>query len=314
MGEASHPDILPAGHVEGRMPAARRALLGPILVAGEEASPLDGALHLAQQLARRDHVNVHVLTVVRPLGLPAPLLAAEDREAWEEGRRQQQLTLLRQRLNQAIGMSVHFSVDAERGSPAPTIARIARERRAELVLVGMDAHGAPDRAQTEDAALQVTRTAETPVVAVPREVALLPRRALVAMDFSAASIRAARAAILALAEGGSLTLAHVEPDVEFRDLGKEGWGEIYSHGVAGLFEQLAGALGASGVGVDTVVVRGDAPAALLEIATRGAFELVAAGSQSAPWVEWHLTGSVSTSLLRGARCSVLIAPPDDVRE
>lgn len=314
MGESSHSGALSATRVESRMPGACRELLGPILVAGEEASPLDGAFRLAQELARRDHIDVHVLTVIRPLGLPKPLLPAEHREAWEEGRRQQQLSLLRQRLNQAIGVSAHFSVDAERGSPAPTIARIARERGAELVLVGIDAHGAPGRAETEDAALQVTRTAEIPVMAVSRDVTLLPRRALVAMDFSAASMRAARAAILALADGGSLTLAHVEPDVELQALGKEGLGEIYARGVDGLFEQLAGALRASGVGVDTTVVRGDAPAVLLEMAARGAFELVAAGSQSAPWVEWHLTGSVSTSLLRGARCAVLIAPPDDVRE
>ena len=315
MTEASRPDSPPVEDVANPLPPARRALLGPLLVAGEETSPIDGALHLAHLLARRDHVNAHVLTVVRPLALPAPLLTDADRAAWEEGRRQRQLTLVRQQLHQAVGVSVHFSVSAEGGSPAPTIARIARERRAELILVGLDAHGAPRRAATEDAALQVTRTADVPAIAVPPNVALLPRRALVAMDFSEASVGAARAAVCTLAAGGSLTLAQVEHDVEFRELGKEGWGEIYVRGVAGLFEQLAGALRAAGdVHVDTVVLRGDAQAALLELAARGAFELVAAGSQSAPWVEWHLTGSVSTSLLRGARCAVLIAPPSDARE
>jgi nucleotide-binding universal stress UspA family protein len=310
MGEASHPSAPPAERAEGRLTEARRALVGPLLVGGEEASPLDGALRLAQLLARRDRVNAHVLTVVRPLALPSTLLAGIDREAWEEGRRQRQLAVVRQRLHQTVGVSAHFSVSAERGSPAPTIARVARERGAELVLVGIEAHGAPGRAQTEDAALQVTRTADVPVVAVPPDRALLPRRALVAMDFSEASVRAARAAILALTSGGSLTLAHVEPDVEFRELGKEGWGEIYARGVAGLFEQLAGELRVPGeVDVDTVVLRGDAPAVLLELAARGGFDLIAAGSQAAPWVEWHLTGSVSTSLLRGARCAVLIAPP-----
>jgi nucleotide-binding universal stress UspA family protein len=211
-------------------------------------------------------------------------------------------------------MTAHFSVGAETGSPAPVIARIARERGAELILSGIEAHGAPGRAQTEDAALQVTRTSDVPVVAVPPDVALLPRRALVAMDFSEASVRAARAALLMLTGGGVLTLAHVAPDVDFREMGKEGWGQIYDQGVAGLLEQLAGELRVPGdVDVDTVVARGDTSARLLELAARGAFELVAAGSQTAPWVEWHLTGSVSTSLLRGARCTVLIAPPADPR-
>jgi nucleotide-binding universal stress UspA family protein len=270
---------------------------------------------VAQLLARRDRVNAHVLTVVRPLALPAALFAAVDQGAWEESRLQQQLASLRQQVHQTVGQTAHFSVSAERGSPAPVIARVAREQRAELILVGIDAHGAPRRAETEDAALQATRTADVPVVAVPPDVALLPRRALVAMDFSEASARAARAAVLMLTSGGTLTLAHVAPDVDFRGMGKAGWEHIYDRGVASLFEQLVGELRIPNeVDVDTVFVRGDASAHILDLATRGAFELVAAGSQTAPWVEWHLTGSVSTSLLRGARCAVLIAPPADARE
>lgn len=271
---------------------------------------MDGALRVAQLLARRDRVNAHVVTVVRPLSLPASLFPALDRDAWMEVRRQQQLSSVRQRLHETVGQTAHFSVSAESGSPAPVIARIARERRAELILLGIDAHGAPRRAETEDAALQVTRTTDTPVLAIPPNVALLPRRALVAMDFSEASTRAARTAVLLLANGGTLTLAHVAPDVDFREMGKEGWGQIYDRGVADLFERLAGELRMAGeIDVDTVVTRGDPSVHLLELAARGAFELMVAGSQTAPWVEWHLTGSVSTSLLRGARCAVLIAPP-----
>jgi nucleotide-binding universal stress UspA family protein len=275
---------------------------------------MEGALRVAQMLARRDRVNAHVLTVVRPLALPESLFAPGDHDAWEELRRQQQLGSVRQRLHETVGRTAHFSVSAESGSPAPVIARIARERGAELILAGIDAHGAPRRAATEDAALQVTRTAHVPVVAIPPDVALLPRRALVAMDFSEASARAARAAFLMLAGGGTITLAHVAPAVDFRELGKEGWGQIYDRGVAGLFEHLAGELRIPGdVDVETAVLRGDVSTHLLEIAARGAFELIAAGSQTAPWIEWHLTGSVSTSLLRGARCAVLIAPPAEAR-
>jgi nucleotide-binding universal stress UspA family protein len=183
-----------------------------------------------------------------------------------------------------------------------------------LILVGIAEHGAPRRAETEDAALQMTRAADVPVVAVPPNVALLPRRALVAMDFSEASADAARAAVLLLADGGTLTLAHVAPDIDFREMGKEGWDLIYESGVARLFDQLVGELRVPGVvDVDTVVARGDVSAQLLNLAARGAFELVAAGSQATAWVEWHLTGSVSTSLLRGARCPVLIAPPANAR-
>jgi nucleotide-binding universal stress UspA family protein len=306
---------LSAVSTPGAAAASRRAFAGPLLIAGEEASPIDGALRLAQLLARRDRVNAHVLAVVRPLALPDSLFAAVDRDTWEDVRRQQQLSSIRQRLHETVGRTAHFSIGAETGSPALVIARLARERRAELILLGIDRHGGPRRAATEDAALQVTRTADVPIMAAPPDVALLPRRALVAMDFGEASARAARAAALLLADGGSLTLAHVAPDVDFREMGKEGWQHIYDRGVAGLFEQFVHELRVpSQVDVDTVLLRGDAAELILDLATRGAFELVAAGSQSAPWVEGHLTGSVSTSLLRGARCSVLIAPPADEHE
>jgi nucleotide-binding universal stress UspA family protein len=222
---------------------------------------------------------------------------------------------MRQRLHQTVGLSGHFSASAELGSPARVIALAARERGAELILVGLGAQGAPERAATEDAALQVTRTAGVPVLALPPDRDALPRRALVAMDFGEASVRAARAALLTLAPGGSLTLAHVEPDLDFRELGKEGWGEIYAEGVAGLFRRLVPKLSAPGdVEVETAVVRGEASDTLLELVSRGGFDLIAAGSRSAPWPESDPAGSVSAALLRGAACAVLIAPPPEGRQ
>lgn len=290
--------------------ASPRALAGPIVVAGEAGSPLEGALRIAQLLARRDGIAVHVVTVVRPLALPAAVVASIDSDAWQEGRRQRQLAVVRQQMHQTVGVSANFTVGAETGSPAYVAARLAHEHGAALIIVGVDAHGAPGRAATEDAALQITRTAHVPVLAVPPDCALLPRRALVAIDFSEASVRAARAARLVLTAGGSLVLAHVAPDVELRELGKEGWAEIYARGVAALFEELTEELRAPGdVDVETETLHGDPAAALLALAARDAFELIAVGSQATPWVEWHLTGSVSTSVFRGARAPVLIAPP-----
>jgi hypothetical protein len=64
---------------------------------------MDGALHVAQLLARRDRVNAHVLTVVRPLALPASLFSAVEQDAWEEARRQQQLASVRRRLHHTGG-------------------------------------------------------------------------------------------------------------------------------------------------------------------------------------------------------------------
>lgn len=290
---------------------AQRTHTGPLLVAGEDADYTRGVLQLAEALARRDRVNAHVLGVVRQLAFPASLFADLDREALEEGRRRMHLERVRQRLHQATGLAAFFTVDAVTGSPAPTLARAARERGAELIMVGLEELGAQNRTATEDAVLQVTRTADTPVLAVPAGCALLPKNALVAVDFSPASLRAARAAIPLLAQSAKLTLAYVEPEVDFAALGKEGWTEIHQHGVEGLFEKVAASLSVPGdVSVETVLLRGGDPAAALHAHIRaGAFDLIATGTQGQTALDRHLTGSVSTALLRGARCAVLIAPP-----
>jgi nucleotide-binding universal stress UspA family protein len=211
-------------------------------------------------------------------------------------------------------LAAFFTVEAVTGSPAPTLARVARERDSELIMVGLEDPGGQHRTATEDAALQVTRAADTPVLAVPASYGLLPKNAVVAMDFSPASQRAARSVIPLLAPGAKLTLAYVEPEVDFAALGKKEWAGIHEHGVAGLFEKLSASLAVPGdVSVETVLLRGGDPATVLLGHVRaGDFDLIATGTQGQTPRDRHLTGSVSTALLRGARCAVLIAPPPEV--
>jgi nucleotide-binding universal stress UspA family protein len=291
-------------------PPPQRTHTGPLLIAGEDAEYTRGAMHVAELLARRDRVNAHVLGVVRPLAFPASLLSEIDREALEEGRRRTHLDRVRQRLHQATGLAAYFTVDAVSGSPAVQLARAARERGSELIMVGLEEYGAKGRTATEDAALQITQAAEVPVLAVPVDRASLPKHALVAMDFSPASQRAARAAVPLLAQAAKLTLAYVEPDVDLAALGREDWAEIHDRAFARLFDQLATSLSIPGdVSVETVLLRGEPAATLVDYSSRGDFDFVATGTQGETELERHRTGSVSTAVLRGARCAVLIAPP-----
>ena len=290
---------------------ARRGLSGPILIGGDDEPSISGALNLALLMTRTSGFNAHVLGVVRPLGLPVSTLLPSDSEALEEGRRLQHLDRVRRRLYQAVGNAAPFSTGVVTGSPALMLAREARQRGSELILLGLEDRDAPGRTASEDEVLQVTRAADVPVLAVPASVRSLPRRALVAMDFSASSLRAARAALVVLDAGATVVLAHVEPSVDSGEIGTAGWRDVYSRGIAALFEQPKAALSASrDVTVETEVLRGDDPApALLEFARKGKFDLVASGIQGAWGLEPHFTGSVSTALLRGAACNTLIAPP-----
>src|SRR5688500_5664899 len=285
----------------------QRTHTGPLLIAGEDADYTRGALHVAELLARRDHVNAHVLGVVRPLAFPMPLLVEVDHEALENGRRRQHFDRIRQRLHQATGLAAYFTVETVTGSPASVLARAARERGAELIMVGLEEHGAQGRAATEDNALQVTRVADAPVLAVPAGFGLLPKHALVAMDFSPASQRPAHPSIPLLGHGVTLTLVYVEPDVDLEALGKVGLGETHDHSVARLFGELSASLAAPGdVTDETILLRGDPAPTVLDHASRGDFDLIATGTQGQTGLERHLTGSVSTAVLRGARCAVQI--------
>jgi nucleotide-binding universal stress UspA family protein len=197
------------------------------LIAGEEGRPLSGAIRLAEALARRDGVNAHVLSMARPLSSPLSRLVclAADLERHEleacrlrtgRGRAQRQV-------HEAVGLSTFFTTGVELGEPVSTTAAVARVRASEYVLVGLPDLGSRGRASPEDAAFRLAKKAGAPVLAVPAHADRLPRATLVNMDLGEASVRAARATLPLLAAGGSLTLAHVVPEVEFAppDAGEE---------------------------------------------------------------------------------------------
>jgi nucleotide-binding universal stress UspA family protein len=301
-----------AAHRE-RPRASGRSINGPLLVALEERHPIDGALHLAQVLARRDRVNAHLLAIVRPLAFPPALVTADDLEAIEQGRLQQARDGARQALHRAHGVATFWSTEAVLGGSASALARVASERGSALTIVGMALPHARERTACEDATLQIIRASRIPVLAVPPSTDRLPRRAIVAVDFSAASRRAAAAALTLLRSRGTLTLAHVQPNIDFAALGRPGADAIYASGRDALLQELETELRqqigeARDITIDTRVLRGDASETLLAHAREGSYDLIAAGTAGLSAPDFHDMGSVSTSLLRGASCAVIVVP------
>jgi nucleotide-binding universal stress UspA family protein len=275
----------------------------------DDTSPAGGALHIADLLARRDRVNAHLLGVIPPMAFPLALVLPVEYESVEETRRQQLLARIRQQLSQTIGVAAYWSTEAAVGHPATALARIGRARGSALVVIGLPGSDAPHRTALEDTALQIIRAVDVPVLAVPPHYGRLPRRALVAIDFSAASRRAARSALSILGPDPTITLAHVQADIDFAALGKPGWEAIYARGVDSLFREMVTELQSAGnLTVETVVIRGDTATALLAMARESTYDLIAAGTQGITPLDRHLVGSVSTSLLRGADGAILIAP------
>jgi nucleotide-binding universal stress UspA family protein len=297
-----------------RRRASGRSLGGPLLVALEERHPADGALHLAQLLARRDRVNAHLLAIVRPLAFPPALVAADDLEAIEGGRLQQARDRAREALHRTHGVATYWSTEAVLGGAGPALARVARERGSALTIVGMALPHARERTACEEATLQIIRMSNVPVLAVPPSTDRLPLRAIVAVVFSATSRRAAAAALALLRSRGALTLAHVQPEVDFAALGRPGLDAIYATGRDALLQQLESELRermghTRDVVVDSLVLHGNPSESLLARVQEGSYDLIAAGTAGLAPPDFHDMGSVSTSLLRGASCAVLVTPP-----
>jgi nucleotide-binding universal stress UspA family protein len=300
--------------VVARTPLARRNLVGSLLVASEQGNPLGGALRLAEALARRDGVNAHVIDVARPLSSPLShlvcLMADLERHELEACRLQTGQARAQRQVHETVGLSSFFTTGVELGEPVPVTADTARVRAAEYILVGLPELSSRGRPGAEDAAFRLAKTAGVPVLAVPAHVDRLPRSVLVDMDLGEASVRAARATLPLLAAGGSLTLAHVVPEVEFAPPDAGDCVKVGTRSVANVLRRLGDELRLAGdLEVRSVVLQGDPARVLSDFAQR--FDLTAVGVPKRRSLGRFLMGCVSADVLRAAGGTVLIVPDRD---
>jgi nucleotide-binding universal stress UspA family protein len=148
-----------------------------------------------------------------------------------------------------------------------------------------------------------------PVLAVTPALTHLPNRVAVAVDFSRASLRAARAAVDIIAPNGTLYVVYVRPKME-RTEESEGANIIHAQGLAGAFARLRKELSVPrGIDVEAVLLEGEPAAELISFADRAEIDVIAVGSHKHPFLTRMLVGSVTTELVRSARHSLLVAPP-----
>jgi len=197
------------------------------------------------------------------------------------------------------------------GSPASEILRVAEDRESDLIVLGLRPHALLDRVFRDETALSVMRHASVPVLAVTPGLERIPRRIAVAIDFSRASIAAARAALSLVDDGGLIELVYVEPPSEPASEDTEGFNTIYAQGVAAAFNRLRQELATRpGVSISMVILHGNVAAELLSYAERADVDLLAVGSQRHSIARRSFVGGVTTALARAATCSLLVLPPN----
>jgi nucleotide-binding universal stress UspA family protein len=282
---------------------------GPIMVATDGGATSRSALETALQLAYRSGAEVRVITVLEPL----PLVAADymvfvpppDTEAL---RREAFLDRVKRQVAEVAGSTCTWKVELYEGDPPNVIARLAREAKACVIVVGIGKHEVMDRFLGEETALRTLRRAKAPVLAVPQAFDHLPMRMLIATDFSVASVLAGRAALALFDTISNVTLAHVEPRPDAM-APFSAWLPLYAEGVRPALDRVRAELGIPpSVAVDIVRLKGKASRELLKLARNANIDLIVTGSRGAGMIERILVGSTATGLLRGAHCAVLAVP------
>jgi nucleotide-binding universal stress UspA family protein len=286
-----------------------------ILVASDGRSSSWGALQMARLLAERDGCRVKVVAVQEPVQYaygamgagtgPGPISDADPAAAL---RRQVEERLVE------IGVSLGdmWTVHVVDGEVAPSIARAAEDMHADLVLLGLHLNTDRGWSSAQKTVSRVLHLVHVPVLAVTSGTNALPVRVVVAVDASEFSRRAADQALSFMAPGAVLHLVHVLMEPTHIDLDDVlgTWMKSYRLGIEHQMNELAAALHKrSGVRVDIHILSGGAARSVLEFSDQIGAELIAAGSHGLGFVGRLILGTVSGTIMRGAKCSVLIAPP-----
>lgn len=283
----------------------------PILVATDGLPQSRGALKTARALAERFGSTMRVVAVHQ-----SPMLIVPDGQALldpnvAESIREDLVRRVREQCT-LIGESGP-RVDACEvltGEPSRVISETATEKHARLIVVGLGRHQLVDRIFGDETALKVVRLSQVPVLAVPERGVSVPRHAVVAVDFSEGSVRAAEGALRLLADDGLLELVHVIPNER---LLFDAWvsEEDYTRYVRHSLTRFVARLDIpAGVRVEHVILGGDAAREIQSYASRAGADLIAAGTHGHGFVTRLVVGSVTTKLLRMATCPVLVIPAD----
>jgi nucleotide-binding universal stress UspA family protein len=288
-----------------------------IVVATDGQPDAMGALRVARALSRRHHASVEAVGAVPPFpvaaspvgGSAATTICDIDRAAAEAVRARIEHQVAEIEPGAALPVSV------EVGVPPPTLVRLARERNASLIALGLGRHELADRVFGSETALQVMRLSHVPVLGVPADAHDLPRTAVVAMDFSAFSRDAAQAVVALVVPRGTIHLVHIlwNPVPPMPAVAGPTWIDAYRASVASQLQEVAETVkAAADIQVETHLLEGDPADEVLRLASEVGADLIAAGSHGAGFFSRLVMGSVSTRLLRRAGCAVLIAPPRKV--
>ena len=301
---ALRPTTVPRRAAKAAVSVDRRRIL--LATDGSDASA--AAIRFARVMEEAGAWTPEALTVREPVPvagadvmLPAPVMWVDIDSA--DG----PVTAIHNQLRRMGGAGWTFQ--SEMGSAPPTIVDVARQHKATMIVMGLGKHGKLARLFGAETAARVCRLSDVPVLAVDARAKRRPKTLVVAMDFGASSVRAAHEAVRLVEPGGHVHLLHVRWGIDGQTLRDDVWEQTYAMGVEQGFLRLVSQLREQKIRVTWEFRIGGVLESILAVAKDLDADVIAAGSHNQNVVDRLLLGSTPATLLRGARCSVLVAPP-----
>ena len=283
---------------------------GPILVASDGTTACDAALVCADLLAGSKRLPVILLSVVEPVAVvPMDFGIALPFADIEQAQREARFAKLTEQLDR-LGLGLEgWAMQIEYGDPATCIAGAARKEAAAVVICGLGHHDLSDRIFGSETAIRALRASSLPVLAIPGNIDRLPRRVVIATDFSVASLEAARAALDLFPDIDEIHLVHAMSRLEVPPDVMVTWDGLYSEPIAETFQRLIALLDLpESIRIKKVTREGKAAREVVRYAQSIDADLIVTGSRGAGFMSRLLVGSTATGIIRGADTAVLAVP------
>jgi nucleotide-binding universal stress UspA family protein len=283
----------------------------PILAALKPNDPHDAVLETAQWLAEHEHRALHIVSVLEngPLVSSVAAGAPTIPPFHDEQERRAVKREIRAAYERTGHAGSRVRVDVLVGSAPATVAGVAREQEARMVVVGKGTHGLLSHLLYGEQVMEILRGSRAPVLVVPPNFSSPIERAMVAFDFSPASIRAAVTAREMLGPGGRLTLVHVATPRRVMGKRSQWWLRSIERRTRETLGEFARALPhRPGVTVEMEKLHGVAVDVLTTYAQSHGMQLLACGWHEHALLERLFAASNTVELLRRAPCAVLVAP------
>jgi nucleotide-binding universal stress UspA family protein len=286
---------------------------GPILAATDGTATGDDGFRAACTIAHKVSAAIDVLLVAEPLPVivPSPVRLMQPLVVTPELLAEMRESII-ERTRALAPKELDWKVAVVYGRAGKEIAAHAANSDAQMIVLSLVHHGIIDRILDGETALEVVRQSTVPILLASPGMNALPKHAVVAVDFSAESMEAAREAVRLLDDAATVTFAYVVPSLMVFSRSGLSEDECQAVMLRELGDFVASLCLPASITAEQIILRGRPANELLKLAERINADLIAVGTRGADLMQRLFVGSNTVRIVHNARCSVLVAPQREV--